>query len=210
MLYSKRSFSILILITIIFSHAGVADVRGTELEHVKNNPTFYQKVTGFTLALSAEEMEYFLDNLDYASEILNEYDIHSLRIKCTGRDMFYAEDDEGLAGTFKLIQKKETFREFGGQGVIVSKMIGQISADVIASVRYKAIADTMIVNDIEFWVLVNNSFLNFICRLFRPALQSVLKNKLEYFINVIKKFGETVRLNNEDIMRGHTPAFQDK
>jgi hypothetical protein len=196
----KKSILILVFFLILFStHA----VRGTELELVKIDPTFYRKVSNFTLTLSTKEMEYFLDNLDYASEILNEYDIHSLKIKSTGNDTFYAEDDEGLSGTFKLMQKKDTFREFGGQGVIVSKAIGQISADVIASVHYKKITDTMIMNEIEFWVRVNNSFLNFLCRLFKPVLNSVLKNKLKYFIDVIKKFGDTVRLNNEDIMSRH-------
>jgi hypothetical protein len=199
----KKSFFIFIIVTTVFSTSALF---GTELDNVKLNPTFYQKVAWFTLTVSKEEMEYFLDNLDYASVVLREYGIHSLRIKAMGGDTFYAEDDEGLAGTFKMVQKKETFREYGGQGVIVSKTIGQISADVIASVRYKEITDTSIMNEIEFWVAVNNSFLNFLCRLFKPALNLVLKNKLEYFINVIKKFGDTVRSNNEEIMKGRLPG----
>ncbi len=205
MFHNKKSFFIIIFITIIFSPAAG---RGADLKNVKSNPTFYQKMAGFKLALSSEEMDYFLDNMDYASEILNKYGIHSLRIESTDRDRFYAEDDGGLAGNFKLLQKKRTFREFGGRGVIVSKKIGQISADVIASVYYEEITDTSIMTDIEFWVLVNNSFLDFLCRLFKPALNSVLKSKLKLFINVIQKFGDTVRSNNEDIMKGLIPAAQ--
>jgi hypothetical protein len=165
-------------------------------------------VAGFKLALSPEEMDYFLDNMDYASEILNKYDIHSLKIESTGSGMFYAEDDDGLAGNFKLLQIKGTFREYGGRGVIMSKNIGQISADVIASVYYEEITDISIMNNVEFWVLVNNSFLHFLCRLFKPVLNQVLKNKLEYFIDVIQKFGDTVRSNNEDIMKGLMPVVQ--
>ena len=203
--YNKKSFFIIIFITTIFSPCAL---RGIDLKSVKSNPTFHQKVAGFKLALSPEEMDYFLDNMDYASEILNKYDIHSLRIESTGNDRFYAEDAEGLAGNFELLQKKEAFREFGGRGVIVSKNIGQISADVIASVYYEESTDTSIMSDIEFWVLVNNSFLNFLCRLFKPVLNQVLKNKLEYFIDVIQKFGDMVRSNNEEIMKGLIPVVQ--
>ncbi len=205
MFHNKKSFFIIIFITIIFSPSAG---RGADFKNVKSNPTFYQKVAGFKLALSSEEMDYFLDNMDYASEILNKYGIHSLRIESTGRDRFYAEDDDGLSGNFKLLQKNGTFREYGGRGVIVSKKIGQISADVIASVYYEEITDTSIMTDIEFWVLINNSFLDFLCRLFKPALNRVLKNKLEFFIMVIQKFGDTVRSNNEDIMKGLIPSVQ--
>ena len=205
MFHSKILFFIIISICVIFSPAAG---EGIDLENIKLNPTFYQKVASFELALSPEEMDYFLDNMDYASEILITYGIHSLRIESTGKNMYYAEDDSGLAGNFKLLQKKGSFREYGGQGVITSKNIGQISADVIASIYYEEIADTSIINDIEFRVRVNNSFLNFLCKLFKPALNRVLKKKLEFFTNVIQQFGDTVRSNNEDIMKGLLPAVQ--
>lgn len=131
---------------------------------------------------------------------MNRYQIHSLRIESIGEDRFYAEDDDGLKGTFTLLKKDSSFREFGGNGEIENRVIGLITADVIAAIHYKELTSTSISSDLEFWVLVNNSFLNFLCRIFRPLLNQILKNKLGHFINVIQKFAAKVR-SNEEIMR---------
>lgn len=171
-------------------------------DEIKSKPTFHQKVNGFTLSLSPEEMEYFLDNLPYASEILNRYQIHSLRIESVGEGSFYAEDDDGLKGTFTLLKKDGGFREFGGNGEIENRVIGLITADVIAAIHYKELTATSISSNLEFWVRVNNPFLNFLCRIFRPLLNQILKNKFDHFINVAQSFADKVRSNEEII--GHS------
>jgi len=62
------------------------------IEDIKTKYTFHQKVTGFTISLTTEEMDFFLDNLPYASYLLNQYKIHSLKIVREGADRYYAED----------------------------------------------------------------------------------------------------------------------
>jgi hypothetical protein len=173
-------------------------VRADEIkvEKIKARPTFHQRIEGLELTLNMREMEFFLDNLTYAAHIMSEYEIHPLRIKQTDPNTFYAEDDNGLNGTFSLLQREGRFREYGGTGEFQNTTTGVISADVIASVHYEQSEYKTISNDVEFWVDVNNPFLDFLCRLFRPLLTGILKKNLDVFINATQQMALTVRREN--------------
>jgi len=168
------------------------------VDEIKSNPTFHQRAEGFTLSLTQEEMEYFLDNLDQASYLLNIYNIHSLRIWAIGNNVFCAKDKDDLQGKFYLLEKKERFRIYRGEGTVNVRIIGAVSAEVVASIQYRNLSNDIIINDLEFWVRANNSFIDFICRFFRPILIKVLEKNFTSLIDIAKKFATQIRSNPED------------
>ena len=169
-------------------------------EEIKSNPTFHQRGEGFTLSLTPEEMEYFLDNLDHASFLLNVYNIHTLRIRAMGDNVFYAEDNGDLSGNFYLFEKNGRFRNYRGEGTINNRLIGSVSADVIASIHYRKLTPDTIVNDLEFWVKVNSSFLDFLCRIFQPLLIRAMEKKFTSLIDIFQTFAGRIRSDPEDAM----------
>jgi len=175
------------------------------IQEIRTKPTFHQRVEGFTLSLTPSEMEYFLDNFHYASRLLNRYGIHSLRILSLEDQSYYAEDDRGLHGTFKLVEKDGSYREYMGGGSIHSRVAGEIRARVIADVYYHEAGSESIQTDIDFWVLVDNTFLHFLCRIFKPVLTRIFTQKVEVFINVIQELAERVRSNPDIINQVHPP-----
>ena len=160
---------------------------------IKENPTFHQKIERFLLPLTPDEMEYILDNLPYASELLNQYGINTLRITSLGDGGFSADDSTAIKGTFQLVKKDGRFREYEGNGTLAINIVGEINADVVATILYREHDVSRITNDLEMWVLVNNSFLDFLCRVFRPLLKGILKSNLEFFIGVTQQFAERYR-----------------
>jgi hypothetical protein len=171
-----------------------SDTISVDIERVKKDPTFHKEIDGFSLNLSAEQMTYLLDNLPVASVLLNEYGIHTLRIRKTGPDTFHAEDKSGLEGVFELIEGNErgagTYieREYAGHGWISSRAITRISADVVARIRYEEPDQGNTVNDLEFWVGVDGLLLDILCRIFSPLLLSILTKKFDDFILVVQRF----------------------
>lgn len=180
---------------------GHGDPYSFEIESVKKDPTFYKKIDGFVLSLTAEQMTYLLDHLPVASVLLNEYGIHTLRIRDTRPDTFHAEDESGLKGVFTLVscidQGSGNVREYSGNGWIENKVISRISADVIARIGYKEPDAGNTVNELEFWVSVDGLLLDILCRIFRPVLLSVLTKKFDDFILVVQRF--TDRLQEDPV-----------
>ncbi len=187
------------------------DPISVEIERVKTDPTFHKKTDGFALSLTSEQMTYLLDHLPVTSILLNEYGIHTLRIRDTGPDTFHAEDESGLEGVFMLIggngqdagshtvyertARGRIVREYVGNGWIESRVISRISADVIARIGYEETDAGDTVNELEFWVSVDGLLLDILCRIFRPVLLSVLTKKFDDFILVVQRF--TDRLQND-------------
>lgn len=159
-----------------------------ELDRVRRDPTFNKRMEGFSLFLSPEQMEYFLDNLPYASLLLNEYGIHTLRINAAGAGRFHAEDESGLEGFFVLLKKRSSHREYTGKGWISSKLLSRISADVVAQISFEAKAPQEITSELEFWVRVDSVLLDLLCRLFQPILLQILTRKFDHFVSVTQQF----------------------
>jgi hypothetical protein len=168
-----------------------------ELDRVRRDPTFNKRMEGFSLFLSPEQMEYFLDNLPYASLLLNEYGIHTLRINAAGAGGFHAEDESGLEGVFVLLKKRSSHREYTGKGWISSKLISRISADVVAQISFEEKAPKEITSELEFWVRVDSVLLDLLCRLFQPILLQILTRKFDHFVSVIQQFTERIQENPE-------------
>ena len=168
-------------------------------ESIKKSPTFHQRVEGFPLALSAGEMEALLDDLPYASSLLNRYKIHTLTVVRDG-DLYTADDQKGVKGTFSLLAREGAFREYQGAGTIENSLVGRISAEVVASIRYTPVEAYLIRNDLEFWVLVNNSFIDFLCRLFNPMLKGVLKSNVENLVLMVQQLAIAVRSSGDDVL----------
>jgi len=162
---------------------------------IKKHPTFHQRVEGFSLSLTSAEMEYLLNDLPFTSELLRRYKLHTLRVYRIGEGLFYAEDNQGMSGTFRLFMKRPGYREYAGGGVIYSRVAGEVRAGVIASVQYHDSGLQSIENDIEFWVLVDNKLLHFFCKIFTPILHTIFKKKIRVFINVVQDFAEKIRAN---------------
>ncbi|MBN2324499.1 MAG: hypothetical protein JXQ30_12250 [Spirochaetes bacterium] len=163
-------------------------------KNVKQDPTFHKEINGFSLSLTSEQMTYLLDNLFVASILLNEYGIHTLRIRETGPGRFHAEDESGLEGVFGLIGEggrepgAYTVREYAGHGWISSRAITTISADVVARIGFEETYGGTTKNDLEFWVCVDGLLLDILCRIFRPLLLSILTKKFDDFILVVQRF----------------------
>jgi len=168
-----------------------------ELDRVRRDPTFNKRMEGFSLFLSPEQMEYFLDNLPYASLLLNEYGIHTLRINAAGADRFHAEDESGLEGFFVLLKKRSSHREYTGKGWISSRVISRISADVVAQISFEEKALKEITSELEFWVRVDSVLLDLLCRLFQPILLQILTRKFDHFVSVIQQFTERIQEDPE-------------
>jgi hypothetical protein len=165
---------------------------GAAPDNIMSSPTFHQKVEGFSLSLTANEMEYLLDNLPCAAQLLTVYGIHPLTIERRGGH-YHAEDENGLEGTFQLEGETGGFREYRGKGAIKNSSIGVITAHVVATIRYSPVHPFLLTNDLEFWVLVDNDFLDFLCRVFRPLLKSVLRNNVEFLVETSQKLANTIR-----------------
>lgn len=165
---------------------------GAAPDNIRKSPTFHQKVEGFNLSLTVKEMEYLLDNLPCAAQLLTVYGIHPLTIERRGGH-YHAEDANGLEGTFQLEGEMGGFREYRGTGAITNASIGVITADVVATIRYSPVHPFLLTNDLEFWVLVNNDFLDFLCRVFRPLLKSVLRKNVEFLVETSQKLANTIR-----------------
>jgi hypothetical protein len=192
----SRSLIIILFLCLITLPAVTKYAHGdpisVEIERVKTDPTFHKKIDGFALSLTSEQMTYLLDHLPVTSILLNEYGIHTLRIRDTGPDTFHAEDESGLEGVFTLVscidQGSGNMREYSGNGWIENKVISRISADVIARIGYEEPDAGHTVNELEFWVSVDGLLLDILCRIFRPVLLSVLTKKFDDFILVVQRF----------------------
>jgi hypothetical protein len=167
-------------------------------ESIKKSPTFHQRVEGFPLSLSADEMEALLDDLPYASSLLNRFKIHTLTVVRDG-DLYTADDRKGVKGTFRLRAREGAFREYQGAGTIEKSLVGYISAEVVATIAYTPVESYLIRNDLEFWVLVNNSFIDFLCRLFNPLLKGVLKSNMEHLVLTVQQLAVAVRSSGDDV-----------
>lgn len=161
-------------------------------KEVKKRPTFHRRVEGFILTFTESEMTFFLDDLPYASRLLREYGIHSLTVT-SSEGVYHAEDSTGLRGGFWLVKKKHNQREYMGTGAIENRIIGVITADVVAAVRYEPTDAGCIRCDLEIWVLVHNSFIDFLCRVFKPVLAGILKNKMDLFVSTVKQLAQQVK-----------------
>ena len=180
---------------------------GAAPDNIRRSPTFHQKVEGFTLSLTVKEMEYLLDNLPCAAHLLTVYGIHPLMIERWGGH-YHAEDENGLEGTFQLEGEMGGFREYRGKGAIRNGAIGVITADVVATIRFSPVHPFLLTGDLEFWVLVNNDFLDFLCRVFRPLLKSVLRNNVEFLVETSQKLANTIREQGGSAMCDDRDALQ--
>jgi hypothetical protein len=164
---------------------------------IKESPTFHQRVEGFQLSLSPDEMEALLDDLPYASSLLEKHKIHTLSVVRDGEG-YAADDRKGTRGTFRLRLRDGAFREYQGTGTIDNSLVGHISAEVVAAIRYTPVEEHLIMNDLEFWVLVNNSLIDFLCRLFNPLLKGALRNNVEFLVLTAQQLAVAVRSSGED------------
>jgi len=167
-----------------------------ESDRIVRSPTFYYREKNFELRLSSEQMEYLLDNLPLASSMINEWGIHTIEVESSGKNRYTVRDANGLQGHFRLVGKAGGSRRYLGKGSIYSRLTGSIRADVAARIRYRE-KNGCIVNDLEFWVLLDNSFINVLCRVFRPVVRSVVRRKMDFFIVVAQDFAE--RYNDEGL-----------
>jgi hypothetical protein len=199
---SRRFINILLLMlflipgiqTVLHANNGLSTA---ELDRVLRDPTFNKRMEGFSLFVTPEQMEYFLDNLPHATLLLNEYGIHTLKVYAAGVDRFRAEDGRGLEGSFVLLKKKSSLRKYAGTGSISSSVISRISADVVAQIGFEDKAPGEITGEFEFWVRVDGVLLDLLCRIFRPVLLSILTKKFDQFVSVIQQFTERVREDPE-------------
>jgi hypothetical protein len=168
-------------------------------ESIKENPTFHQRVEGFPLSLSPGEMEALLDDLPYASSLLDKYKIHSLTVVRRG-DGYAADDHKGVEGTFRLRFMDGSLREYQGSGTIDNSLIGRISAEVVAAIHYTPVEEHLVRNDLEFWVLVNNSLIDFLCRLFNPLLKGALRSNVEFLVFTSQQLAVAVRSSGEEVL----------
>jgi hypothetical protein len=163
---------------------------------IRKYPTFHRKISGFDLSLTPSEMNYMLDNFPYASDLVRRFEIHSLWISEVSQNSYRAHGKGKFEGTFMVLRKDAQFREFMGKGRIGS-VFGDISASVVASIRYQENGLYNIKNEVEFWVLIDNVLVDLICRIFRPLLQSILTEKIKVFIGVAQELAVKIRENPE-------------
>jgi hypothetical protein len=142
-------------------------------------------------------MEALLDDLPYASSLLRKYKIHTLTVVRDG-ELYTADDQKGTHGTFRLLAREGAYRQYQGAGTIENSLVGRISAEVVATIRYTPAEACLIRNDLEFWVLVNNSFLDFLCRLFNPLLKGALRSNVEQLVLTVQLLAVSVRSSGED------------
>jgi hypothetical protein len=178
--------------------AGESQRAQTPAEAIVRNPTFHQRVEGFPLALSSDEMQALLDDLPYASSLLRKYKIHTLTVTREGEG-YTAYDSKGIKGNFVLLSRDGTFREYLGEGMIEKSIAGRISAEVVASISYTPAGDQLVTNDLEFWVLVNNPVLDFLCRLFKPMVKGVLRDNVDFLVQKVQQLAVAVRSSGEDV-----------
>jgi len=199
---SRRFFNILLLTlflipgiqTVLHANSGLSTA---ELDRVQRDPTFNKRMEGFSLFVTPEQMEYLLDNLPYATLLLNEYGVHTLKVYAAGADRFHAEDESGREGFFVLLKKRSSYREYTGKGWISSRVISRISADVAAQISFEAKSPGEITSELEFWVRVDSVLLDLLCRLFQPILLQILTKKFDHFVSVIQQFTERIREDPE-------------
>lgn len=166
-----------------------------DIDRVKEDPTFSKRVSGFTLSVTPFQMNYVLDNLPYASLLLNEYGVHTLRIRTVGINKFHAADESGLEGAFRLIENGYYHREYAGNGWIKSRVIPRISADVVTCISFRETDQGAISNDLELWVSVDSVILDLLCRIFQPILLQILTKKFDHFISVVQQLIEKIQEN---------------
>ena len=199
---SRRLVVFPLLLLFVFSKTGFiapADniPSAADIATVKKDPTFNKRLEGFTLPLTPVQMEYFLDHLQEASLLLNEYGIHTLRIENDGTGRFHAEDESGLEGYFMLLNNSFHRREYAGSGSISSRVIPRIGADVVADIRFAESEKGGITNSLEFWVRVDSVIVDLLCRIFQPILLQILTRKFDHFITVVQQFTESIREDPE-------------
>lgn len=136
------------LIFLLFTLSASANEIGED--EIRLSPTFHHRKSGFEISLTPFEMEYYLDNLPHASYLVNKFDIHSITVRSTGPLSYYVEDRNGFMGTFFLVRREDGFREYMGNGSMSGTLLGEIRADVIASIYYREKSSETIVNDLEF------------------------------------------------------------
>jgi len=127
--------------------------------------------------------------------LLNEYGVHTLRIRRVGIDKFHAADESGLEGAFRLIENGYYHREYAGNGWIKSRVIPTISADVVAYISFREKDQGTISNELEIWVAVDSVILDLLCRIFQPILLQILTKKFDHFISVVQQLIEKIQAN---------------
>ncbi|MHA1694856.1 MAG: hypothetical protein ACTSUG_06320 [Candidatus Helarchaeota archaeon] len=199
-IYRKTVISVASTVLILFQLFFISyNSNASPLSETILNYTFYQKLENFTLFFTPEEICYLLDNLEYTSYLLNYYKIHTIKIKAISKNTFEANDKNKLTGTFSLIRESKGYRIYKGKGEIKSKLIGQISADVVTIFEYKKLDKYRIINNLEFWVKINNKFAATLCnfKLFHPILVKILNKKLYSLIDVAQSLSNLI---NHDLL----------
>ncbi len=194
---SNKAFLILLASFFIFI---LTTSSNFNIDEIRAKSTFNKRVNAFILNLTPDQMEYFLNNLPFVSHLLNEYGIHSLMIQTAGEKSYHAKDEKGLEGTFSMTKQEGRFHEYAGYGSISSRLLGKISAKVIATINFQETATANITNDLEFWVLVDNALIDILCRIFRPFLLQILNKKMENFINVAQILAQRVQTDPQEVV----------
>jgi hypothetical protein len=91
------------------------------------------------------------------------------------------------------VKKQPNQREYMGTGAIENRFMGVITADVVATVRYEPTEAACIRCDLEIWVLVHNSFIDFLCKVFKPFLAGILKSKMDLFMSTVQQLAQQLR-----------------
>jgi hypothetical protein len=157
---------------------------------IKENPTFHRKIEEFQLSFSPEQLEYMLDNFPLAAYLMSSYGIYALNISREGERLYRVVGESSLEGSVILLKSGERYREYMGSGKIRSSLIGDIRASVVASIRYRNYGRSATKNDMEFWVRVDDPFLDLLCRIFMPLLDRALDEKLKIFIKAVQEFAD--------------------
>jgi len=181
---------------------GAAAVAQTRERH-----TVRSSVGPTDIPLSLELSNFLMDHPDFTASIVNKRKIAPYTVTMRGPRSFWADDGYGTQGLITLMEHKENYRLYYGEGshkgrlfpllraagVIVMKMEAQTGKDCRPSTKAS----------FSVFVHVKNRFVAGVLTLLRPFLQKTIDGKFRKAFSAAERIGRLLEKDpqtlNEDV-----------
>jgi hypothetical protein len=158
--------------------------QGRSLREVVEHSTLEREVGGLRLYGDQAVFEYLSTHPDFAASLARAAGVLKYTVERRGERAYWANDHDGLTGDFAIL------RAGAGQMVVYAKGtykkgIFRIPGRLALVMRYSAARDgsaPYVENTVTGYVRVDAGFFHALARLFRPAVERRMDNRVNWFL----------------------------
>lgn len=159
------------------------------------------------IPLSLELSNFFLDHPDFTASIVNKRKIAPYTVTMRGPRSFWADDGNGTQGLITLMDRKETYRLYYGEGSHKGRLFPILRAAgvIVMNMEAQAGSDCRPSTKASFSVFVHvkNRFVAGVLTVLRPFLQKTIDSKFRKAFNAAGRIGLLLEKDphtlNEDV-----------